>query len=214
MSLLRIIPLSLLLALPAGARAQVPAVANDSPFYEEAPAEGGWKALAKTLDRLAPSVDTRLPLTPSQITDRIEAMLNSGQTDQALEAIARRRAQVGQSQQPGTDVQLMFLEGRALAQAGRHTEAIDHYQHMVQYYPELPEPWNNLASEYVQQGRLDLAERALESALANNPQYATARLNLGMVQLMRARETLNLAAQLGAPGADALLAATTRILQP
>ena len=72
---------------------------------------------------------------------------------------------------------------------------------MTTLYPELPEPWNNLASEYVQQGNLDLAHDALRMALTANPGYAQARENLGLVLIMQAREALVQAGMAGRPSA-------------
>src|SRR5690606_22713052 len=132
---------------------------------------------------LEPSVDTSLPLTPSQITDRISAMLDQGRAAEALDIIKKRQAQYAQSADPlGSDVQLAFLHARALAALERHEEAIEAYRDMTARYPELPEPWNNLAAEYVKTGRLDMARQSLEMALQNNPEYREARANLGRVQ--------------------------------
>ncbi len=218
MSLSRILTYFLLLMLPASGFAQAPVTVDSvgGALYDATPTtQGGWKGLGRLLDHLAPQVDTRLPLAPSQVSERIQALLDNGDTQAALALIAQRKQQAAERHhQPGADVQLLFLEGRALAQAGRHEDAIAHYREMTQYYPELPEPWNNLASEYVSQGQLDLAEQALGNALATNPQYAMAQLNLGMVQLMRARLSFGQAAALGAPGAEALHTATTQLLQP
>src|SRR3546814_4795048 len=60
----------------------------------------------------------------------------------ALEVIQKRTAQLEQQNSLGTDVQLMFLHGRALAALGHHDQAIDLYRKMTTLYPELPEPWN------------------------------------------------------------------------
>lgn len=190
----------------------LPAQADEPLFTDPPPAEKGWKGLAKVLDALAPSVDTRIPLTPSQITDRIASMIDQGRYTEALDTIQKRKAQREQENLMGNDVQLMFLEGRALAAAGRHEQAIAVYHDMTVQFPELPEPWNNLASEYTLQGNLALAESALQTALASDPNYAQARLNLGIVQLMMARESFTQAASQGASGASTLAEQTTQIL--
>src|SRR3546814_1838349 len=66
----------------------------------------------------------------------------------ALEVIQKRTAQLEQQNSLGTDVQLMFLHGRALAALGHHDQAIDLYRKMTTLYPELPEPWNNRSEEH------------------------------------------------------------------
>lgn len=202
-------------ALPAHAtgptvivsRAPVP---GEKLFDDLPPREGGWKGLANVLEALSPGVDTSIPLTPSQVTDRIAAMMDNGQYAEALDIIERRAAQREAEMALGSDVQLLFLRGRALAGLGRHDEAIEHYLNMTALYPELPEPWNNLAVEYVKQGKLDMAYDALQMALAANPHYATARANLGWVQLMQARQSFKDAQ--GVPGASSAAQETTEIL--
>ena len=171
-------------------------VPDDDLFNDAPPEEKGWKGLARLLEALEPDVDTALPLTPAQITDRISTMLDQGQAEAALEVIEKRKAQYGAQPDPlGRDVQLMFLNARALGALGRHEEAIELYRQMTSLYPELPEPWNNLAAEYVKTGRLDMARRSLEMALHANPEYRDARVNLGRVQLLLAEESFRAAGQ-------------------
>src|SRR5690606_15055768 len=131
--------------------------ANEKLFNDEPPPEGGWKGLARLLEAITPSVDTDIPLSPSQITSRISAMIDRGEAHEALQVIDKRAAQLDAQDGLGSDVQLMFLRGRALAALGRQAEAIELYLTMTTLYPELPEPWNNLASEYVKQGKLEMA---------------------------------------------------------
>ena len=171
------------------------AVPNGNDLFPEAqPEEKGWKGLAELLEKIEPTVDTRLPLTPSEITDRISVMLDQGRAAEALEVIEKRKAQYAENPNPlGRDVQLMFLHGRALAALGRHEQAIEVYRDMTSRYPELPEPWNNLAAEYVKTGRLAMAQQALEMALQTNPDYREARANLGRVQLLLAQESFRAA---------------------
>ncbi|HLU15699.1 MAG TPA: tetratricopeptide repeat protein [Burkholderiaceae bacterium] len=189
--------------------------ATGAELFTDPPAEdGGWKALANVLDKLTPSVDTRIPLTPSQITDRIESMINQGRYQEALEVIELRKLQREEQNLMGTDVQLLFLEGRALSESGQGARAIDVYRDMTRDFPELPEPWNNLSAEYVRQNRLDMAEQALQTALTINPNYATAQLNLGIVKLMQANDAFRQAAQLGISEASTLSQQTAQILQP
>lgn len=182
----------------ASAQAPAATLAPDDAvlFPEERPPEKGWKGLARLLEALEPDVDTSLPLTPSQITDRIALLLDQGRAAEALAAIEKRQGQYAANPDPlGNDVQLTFLHARALAALGRHEEAITVYRDMTAKYPELPEPWNNLAAEYVKTGRLDMARQALEMALAANPEYREARANLGRVQLLLAQESFRAAGQ-------------------
>lgn len=193
------------LAIPA-ANAQEP-LFNDPP-----PKEGGWKGLARLLEAISPGADTAIPLTPSEITSRISAMLDQGRNQEALDVILKREAQRQAEGAMGADVQLLFLKGRALGALDRHDEAIDVYRDMTVRYPELPEPWNNLAAEYIKQGKLDLARDALSMALTADPNYGVARANLGEVELMLAKRSFTDAAQLGVRAAGAKAAKTQAIL--
>lgn len=198
------------LILPNQATAQI---TDQDLFGNTAPKDGGWQTLADILKKIEPSVDTRLPLTPSQITDKIKALIDRGDYDQALEIISKRYIQRKQQNEIGDDVQLMFLEARANADAGNSSEAIKIYQDMTVHYPELPEPWNNLASEYTKQGHIKMAEQALQTAIAIDPNYNQAILNLGLVQLMLARDSFIQAAKSGSSQANNLAQQTYNILQ-
>jgi len=164
------------------------------------PAAGGSDTIARLLEAIKPGVDTTPPPAPSEITDRIESLLNAGQNEQALRAIEARQQEELNRHAPGTDVQLKFQHARALAALGRASEAEAIYTEMTTLYPELPEPWNNLAALYVSQGNLDRAESALQMALIANPRYDTARANLADVQLMKAQRNYERAAAGGVSG--------------
>ncbi|MEW5835466.1 MAG: tetratricopeptide repeat protein [Pseudomonadota bacterium] len=96
------------------------------------------------------------------------------------------------------DPQLRFLKGVLLAESGRSAEAADIYLRLTQEFPELPEPHNNLAVLYAADGRLDEARAALETALRNDPGYATAHENLGDVYARLALRSYERAGTLGA----------------
>jgi len=165
------------------------------------PPDRGWQGLANLLESLKPGVDTRLPPAPSQVTDRIEELLQHGDNEAALQLAEQRLAE--RAGQPGTDVQLEFQHARALAALGRTQEAIDIYAGMTTRFPELPEPWNNLAALYADRGELDRAHEALTMALRANPDYAAAQANLGDLQLLMALRTYRQAETRGTPGAGA-----------
>jgi len=57
--------------------------------------------------------------------------------------------------------------------------AVATFQALTEEFPELPEPYNNLAVIWAQRGQYEKARAALESAIASNPDYAIAHENLG-----------------------------------
>ena len=77
------------------------------------------------------------------------------------------------------DAQARFLKGLILADQGKAGEAIAAFQALSEDFPELPEPYNNLAVLYASQGKYEDAKNALENAVRAHPNYATAHENLG-----------------------------------
>jgi len=77
------------------------------------------------------------------------------------------------------DPQGRFLRGLLLTEQKRVPEAIQVFTGLTEDFPELPEPYNNLAVLYASQGNYDKAKSALELAIHTHPSYATAHENLG-----------------------------------
>lgn len=76
-----------------------------------------------------------------------------------------------------------FLRGVALAEQKRTAEAIAVFTVLTQDFPEMAEPYNNLAVLYAGEGEYERARLALEQAIRANPAYATAYENLGDVHV-------------------------------
>ena len=77
------------------------------------------------------------------------------------------------------DAQARFLKGLILADQGKTDNAITVFTGLTEDYPELPEPYNNLAVLYASQSKYEAAKNALEMAIRTHPSYATAHENLG-----------------------------------
>ena len=75
--------------------------------------------------------------------------------------------------------QARFLKGVVQTDEAEIDAAIATFQALTEDYPELPEPYNNLAVIWAQRGEYDKARKALEQALATRPDYAIAHENLG-----------------------------------
>ena len=94
------------------------------------------------------------------------------------------------------DPQTRFLKGIALAEMNRSDDAIGVFSRLTEDYPELPEPYNNLAVLYAQQRDFEKARSALEMAIRTHPSYATAHENLGDVYARLASQAYNQALQI------------------
>lgn len=198
-------------AMPGVIDLGAPQSAADAP--DQPRKEGGWDGLARLLESMKPGVDTSIPPSPSDITNRIEALLNAGRNQEALTLIELRLEEEKGRHTPGTDVQLSFQHARALAATGDLARAEQIYRELTTRYPELPEPWNNLASLYVQRGQLDLAYQALQTAIMTNPKYGIAQANLADVHLMLAQRAYGNAAKLGVRSAQPREEAVRKLLE-
>ncbi len=94
---------------------------------------------------------------------------------------------------------MRFIKGMILSEQGKSAEAINIFQKLTEDYPELPEPYNNLAVLHASAGNYDKARVALERAIRTNPAYATAHENLGDVYAKLASQSYDKAMQLADP---------------
>ena len=93
------------------------------------------------------------------------------------------------------DARGRFLKGLILAEQKKTNEAIAIFTELTRDYPELPEPYNNLAVLYANEGEYDKARSALEMAIRTHPSYATAHENLGDVYAKMASQAYGKALQ-------------------
>ena len=114
------------------------------------------------------------------------------------------------------DPQMRFLKSVVQTEQGKPDEAVETLTQITQEFPELPEPYNNLAVLYAGQNQYDKARAALEMAIRLNPNYATAHENLGDVYAKLASQSYSRSLQLQAnnPQATQKVAALTTMLAP
>ena len=124
-------------------------------------------------------------------------LIKQGQHAQALEQLDKFLASKPK------DPQARFLRGIALTETNRSTEAIAVFQRLTEDYPELPEPYNNLAVIFAQQKQYEKAKGALEMAIRTHPSYATAHENLGDIYARLASQAYDKALQLDSSNASA-----------
>ena len=120
----------------------------------------------------------------------INKLFKQGQHEQALE-----RSNAYLAGKP-KDAQVRFLKGLILTEQGKTHDAIRVFSDLTEDYPELPEPYNNLAVLYASQGQYDRARTALEMAIRTHPSYATAHENLGDIYAKMASQAYDRALQL------------------
>ena len=120
----------------------------------------------------------------------IGKLLKGGQLEQASQRVDALLASKPR------DAQGQFLKGLILTEQNKTTEAIAAFTKLTELYPELPEPYNNLAVLYAGLGQYERARQALEMAIRTHPSYATAHENLGDVYAKLASQAYDKALQL------------------
>lgn len=129
------------------------------------------------------------PVRADAITE-VNQSMKAGQYSEAL-----TKADAALTQAP-RDKQLRFLKGVLLTELNRPAEAIVVFTKLTEDFPDLPEPYNNLAVLFAANGQYDKARSALEMAIRTNPTYATAHENLGDVYAKLASQAYDKALQL------------------
>jgi tetratricopeptide (TPR) repeat protein len=117
-------------------------------------------------------------------------LFKQGQLTQALEKVN------GYLADKPKDAQARFLKGLIVNEQGDAVGAIAIFTELTNDYPELPEPYNNLAVLYAGQGQYEKAKVALEMAIRTHPSYATAHENLGDIYAKMASQAYDRALQL------------------
>jgi tetratricopeptide (TPR) repeat protein len=127
----------------------------------------------------------------------IGKLLKGGQLDQANQKVDAYLATKPR------DAQGRFLKGLILTEQNKTADAISVFTKLTEDYPELPEPYNNLAVLYAGQGQYEKAREALEMAIRTHPSYATAHENLGDVYAKLASQAYDKALSLDSSNAAA-----------
>ncbi|MEI7429322.1 MAG: tetratricopeptide repeat protein [Betaproteobacteria bacterium] len=133
--------------------------------------------------------------TNPQAVPEIQRLMKQGQMSQAMEKV-----EILISAKP-REAQGRFLKGLILTETGRQSDAIAVFTKLTEDFPELPEPYNNLAVLYAQQKQYDRARAALEMAIRTHPSYSIAHENLGDVYSKLASQAYDKALQLDSSNA-------------
>jgi tetratricopeptide (TPR) repeat protein len=135
----------------------------------------GGVALAQQAPPPPPSATTAPAAAPGLTPDLAEVprMIQDGQY--ALARVKIDAVLTADTKNP----QARFLRGVVQADQDEPDQALATFQALTEDFPELPEPYNNLAVIWAQRGQYQKARAALESAIASHPDYAIAHENLG-----------------------------------
>lgn len=143
------------------------------------------------------ALGTALPTLADSNLPEVQRLIKQGQYPQALEKVDSYLASKPK------DAQGRFLKGLILTEMGKPADAIAVFTKLTEDYPELPEPYNNLAVLYAQQKQYDKARTALEMAIRTHPSYAIAYENLGDVYAKLASQAYDKALQIDSSNSTA-----------
>ncbi len=123
--------------------------------------------------------DTPKAENPAKV---VNDYLHRGKTSDALEYTEK------QLEENPKNVQMRFMRAVILNDLGMKDESKEEYEQMIREFPELAEPYNNLAVMYAAEGNTGRARELLEQALFNNAKSLTTYSNLGDVYLSQAAD--------------------------
>jgi tetratricopeptide (TPR) repeat protein len=138
-----------------------------------------------------------MQIANAQTLADVRSLMKQGKMAQALE-----QAEQYIAAQP-KDAHGLFTKGLILTGMERPQEAIGVFTDLTGKFPELPEPYNNLAVLYARQRQYDKAQTALEMAIRVHPSYAIAHENLGDIYIKLASLAYDRALRLDTSGETA-----------
>ena len=156
-------------------------------------------SLTPSMTRFAWILSVSLLLSPAH-ADELKDISQMADQGQGVAALDKVNAYIVANPK---NAQALFMKGVFLAEQGRRDEAIRTFTDVTEKFPNLPEPYNNLAVLYADQGQFDKARKALETAIKTHPSYATAHENLGDIYARMASEAYDKALQLDTGNARA-----------
>lgn len=137
------------------------------------------------------------PVVFADESGEVAKLYQQGNLDKALE-----QADAYLTLKP-KDPQMRFQKGLILTEQQKIPDAIKIFSSLSEDYPNLPEPYNNLAVLYASQGLYEKARGALEAAIRTHPSYSIAHENLGDIYAKLASQAYGKALQLDQSNAAA-----------
>jgi len=121
-----------------------------------------------------------LPTVQSDPHDQVKKLLRQEKYERAVVLVDKFMAVNPR------DPQMRFWKAWITDRTGDKQVALNMYLSLTQDYPEIAEPFNNLAVLYAAKGQFSVAKEALDAALRANPNFADAHENMGDVLIQLA----------------------------
>lgn len=117
------------------------------------------------------------PRTENERIELIDRLIVENQWRDALKHIAQALKHNPQN------VQLKFKRAVIYSRMGDNPTAKRYFNELIRFYPEIVEPYNNLAAIYASEGNLVKARELLLQAVTINPNFSMGYENLGDLAL-------------------------------
>lgn len=124
-------------------------------------------------------------LALADATSDIESLIQNKQWTQAQRLI---QAELDRKTTTAQSPQWRLMQSQVMAGMGKNQEAVHALQTLIQEFPELPEPYNNLGVLLAAQGQYESAAEAFLAAIQARPNYKVAFQNLGDLYTAMARQ--------------------------
>lgn len=124
-------------------------------------------------------------LALADATSDIESLIENKQWAQAQRLI---QTELDRKTTTAQSPQWRLMQSQVMAGMGKNQEAINALQLLIQEFPELPEPYNNLGVLLAAQGQYESAAEAFLAAIQARPNYKVAFQNLGDLYAAMAKQ--------------------------
>ena len=127
----------------------------------------------------------------------IESLIQNKQWAQAQRLV---QSEIDRKTSTTQSPQLRLMQSQIMAGLGQNQDAIKTLQLLIQEFPELPEPYNNLGVLLAAQGQYESAADAFLTAIQARPNYKVAFQNLGDLYTAMAQQAFAKANSLSQDG--------------
>ncbi|AGF49605.1 tetratricopeptide repeat family protein [Candidatus Kinetoplastibacterium blastocrithidii TCC012E] len=137
-------------------------------------------SIDKILKRINANSNSCIKQTKSDIKKQVDSLMKNKQYGKALQIVKKNKINRN-NYRSNIDLQLVLKEAIILNELGKQDKAYELYKDITLLYPEIPEPWNNLAIICLKKGLEDEAIYNMNMSIICCPIYETARNNIDII---------------------------------
>ncbi len=169
-----------------------------TPFHKLTQTICNFKVVQRILIRVFPVLLCWFsPFALADAISDIESLMQNKQWAQAQRLV---QSEIDRKTSAAQSPQLRLMQSQIMAGLGQNQDAIKTLQLLIQEFPELPEPYNNLGVLLAAQGQYESAAEAFLTAIQARPNYKIAFQNLGDLYTAMAQQAFAKANSLSQDG--------------